>query len=86
MVALNRVVALAKVEGEKTALGELEKISGSCQGYYLYYAIKADLLKRLGAVSLAKEQLQMALQLTSNQIEKDHLLEKIASLERITKP
>ena len=81
VAALNRVVAVAKVKGEKTALDELEKIGGSFQGYYLYYAIKADLLKGLGSVSLAKEQLEKALQLTRNQIEKDHLLEKIASLK-----
>src|SRR5262249_26479984 len=46
VVALNRAVALAEVEGPDAALGELDGLG--LDGYHLFHAIRADLLRRLG--------------------------------------
>ncbi len=46
VVALNRAVALAEVEGAATALATLDSID--LPGYYLFHAVKADLLSRIG--------------------------------------
>jgi RNA polymerase sigma-70 factor (ECF subfamily) len=46
VVALNRAVALAEVHGPAAALGELGRLS--LDGYHLFHATRADLLRRLG--------------------------------------
>jgi RNA polymerase sigma-70 factor (ECF subfamily) len=45
-VALNRAVAVAEVEGPNAALALLEGLD--LDGYYLFHAIRADLLRRAG--------------------------------------
>jgi len=46
VVALNRTVALAEVRGPAAALDELGQLS--LDGYHLFHATRADLLRRLG--------------------------------------
>jgi RNA polymerase sigma-70 factor, ECF subfamily len=46
VAALNRSVALAEVDGPGAALAVLEDLQ--LESYYLYHAIRADLLRRLG--------------------------------------
>jgi RNA polymerase sigma-70 factor (ECF subfamily) len=46
VVALNRAVAVAEVDGPLAALALVEPLDLS--GYHLYHAIRADLLRRLG--------------------------------------
>src|SRR5215472_14060334 len=46
VAALNRAVAVAEVDGPQVALSGLEDLD--LDGYYLFHAIRADLLRRLG--------------------------------------
>ena len=46
VVALNRAVALAEVDGPERALEAVDRLA--LVDYYLYHAIRADLLRRLG--------------------------------------
>ena len=46
IVALNRAVAVAEVEGPDAALTLVDRLP--LGGYYLFHAIRADLLRRLG--------------------------------------
>jgi RNA polymerase sigma-70 factor (ECF subfamily) len=46
VVALNRAVAVAEVDGPAAALALVEGLD--LDGYYLFHAIRADLLRRLG--------------------------------------
>jgi RNA polymerase sigma-70 factor (ECF subfamily) len=46
VVALNRAVAVAEVDGPAAALALVEELH--LDGYYLFHAIRADLLRRLG--------------------------------------
>src|SRR4029078_2211978 len=46
VVALNRTVAVAEVEGAHAALRIVDGLD--LDGYYLFHAIRADLLRRLG--------------------------------------
>ena len=46
IVALNRAVAVAEVEGPAAALAIVDDLG--LNGYYLYHSIRADLLRRLG--------------------------------------
>jgi RNA polymerase sigma-70 factor, ECF subfamily len=46
VVALNRAVAVAEVEGPEAALALVDELD--LDGYHLFHAIRADLLRRLG--------------------------------------
>ena len=82
MIALNRVVPYEKVYGSEEALSELKKIESTTQisEHYLFFAIKADLLKASGQLSDAKAYLEKAIEKTKNQNEREYLLNKLKSL------
>ena len=67
-VALNRIVALAEVEGPAAALSVLETLQLS--RYYLFHAIRADLLRRLGHGEQAVRAYDEAISLTANEAER----------------
>ncbi|MFG2041013.1 RNA polymerase sigma factor [Dactylosporangium sp. NPDC048998] len=80
VVALNRTVALAQVRGPEHALlriAELEQ-DGRLAGYRYLPAIKADLLQRLGRTAEATLAYRQALDLTSNETEREFLTRRLA--------
>ncbi len=68
---LNRAVALAEVEGATAAL--LRSTSLDLGDYYLFHAVRADLLSRTGRNEEASSAYAAALVLTSNAIERTFL-------------
>ena len=49
IVSLHRAVAVAEVDGPDAALREVDRLDRSAiDGYYMFHAIRADLLRRLG--------------------------------------
>ena len=71
VVALNRAVAVAQVEGPDAALGVVDGLALS--GYYLYHAIRADLLRRLGRNTEAALAYEAAIARTHNAAEREFL-------------
>jgi RNA polymerase sigma-70 factor (ECF subfamily) len=71
VVALNRAVAVAEVEGPDEALRELDGLE--LDGYYLNHAIRADLLLRLGRKAEAATAYERAIALTANVAERTFL-------------
>jgi len=71
VVALNRAVAVAEVEGPDNALRELAGLE--LDGYYLFHAIRADLLLRLGHKMEAATAYERAIALTANVAERAFL-------------
>jgi RNA polymerase sigma-70 factor (ECF subfamily) len=71
IVALNRAVALAEVEGPKAALAIVDSLP--LGDYYLLYAIRADLLARSGRATEAVEAYAAAIERTDNVAERDFL-------------
>jgi RNA polymerase sigma-70 factor (ECF subfamily) len=71
VVALNRAVAVAEVRGPAAALAIVERLD--LGGYYLFHAIRADLLRRLGRDADAALAYQAAIAGTSNTAELAHL-------------
>ena len=71
VVALNRAVAVAEVDGPAAALAIVERLD--LGGYYLFHAIRADLLSRLGRGADAALAYQAAIAGTSNAAERAHL-------------
>jgi RNA polymerase sigma-70 factor, ECF subfamily len=72
VVALNRAVAVAEVQGPAAALHVVDGLN--LDGYHLFHAIRADLLARLGQPADAREAFQTAARLTENQREREYLL------------
>jgi RNA polymerase sigma-70 factor (ECF subfamily) len=71
VVALNRAVAVAEVAGPQAALDLLAELP--LDGYYLFHAIRADLLRRLGNCSEAAAAYDAALARTANTAEQAFL-------------
>ena len=71
VVALNRAVAVAEVHGPAAALTLLEDLE--LGDYYLFHAIRADLLVRLGRNTEAAAAYESAIGLTANASERAFL-------------
>lgn len=76
IVVLNRAVALAEVQGPEAALGVIDAIDAQryrLDRYYLFHAVRADLLRRLGRTGEASSAYQAAMACASNQAERNFL-------------
>ena len=71
VVALNRAVAVAEVSGPEAALTLVDGLE--LPRYYLWHAIRADLLRRLGRETEAAAAYATAADLTGNEAEKAFL-------------
>jgi RNA polymerase sigma-70 factor (ECF subfamily) len=82
VVALNRAVALAMVQGPGAALAEVEALeqAGRLAGYRYLAATKADLLRRLDRRAEAAQAYRAALDLADNAAERAFLAGRLADL------
>jgi RNA polymerase sigma-70 factor (ECF subfamily) len=81
IVALNRAVAVAEVQGAGPALALVDALDlGS---YHLFHSTRADLLGRLGRYDDARLAYDRALALTSNSAERTFLEGKRGSLPAV---
>jgi len=71
VVALNRAVAVAEVDGPDAALAIVDGLD--LRDYHLFHAIRADLLRRLGRSSEAAAAYEAAIAHTENAAERDFL-------------
>ncbi|GAB2867450.1 RNA polymerase sigma factor [Actinoallomurus bryophytorum] len=78
VVALNRAVAVAEVEGPSAALALVDGLD--LDGYHLFHAIRADLLRRLGRDAEAAQAYERAIDRTGNTAERDFLERERRSL------
>lgn len=72
VVALNRAVALAEIEGPAVALRLVDDLD--LKAFHLFHAIRGDLLARLGRIGEARQAFDTAASLTSNQAEHAYLI------------
>ncbi len=79
VVALNRAVAVAEVDGPAEALAIVADLD--LDSYYLFHAIRADLLRRLGREAEAALAYQAAIDRTQNAAEREFLARSRDSLE-----
>jgi RNA polymerase sigma-70 factor (ECF subfamily) len=86
VVALNRAVAVAEVDGPDAGLAVVDALAhgdgaiAGLGGYYLFHAIRADLLRRVGRADDAASEYEAALALTDNEAERGFLTRARASL------
>jgi RNA polymerase sigma factor (sigma-70 family) len=74
---LHRCIALRYAAGPRTALAELDALSGTLDRYHLYHATRAELLRALGRHLEARSANQRALDLTTNPAEQALLRQRL---------
>nr|BFE64756.1 RNA polymerase sigma factor [Dactylosporangium thailandense] len=82
VVALNRAVAVAEVEGPDAGLGLIEGLD--LAGYHVFHAVRADLLRRAGRSSEAQKAYEKAAGLAGNTAERDFLMTQRSNLPSAT--
>ena len=84
IVALNRAVAVANVDGPRVGIEAVEAIenSGQLRSYYLLYAVLGELQKRLNHFQAAIDNFRKALELTELTSEQSFLSERLRDSER----
>lgn len=78
VVALNRAVAVAEVEGPEQALALVDALD--LDGYHAFHAVRADLLRRLGRHTEAVRAYEAAIALTGSAPERAYLERARAAL------
>ena len=78
IVALNRAVAVAEISGPQVALQLIDDLS--IEHYYLFHAIRADLLQRLGHAEQAEAAYRAAIERTDNAAEIAFMNERVSAI------
>ena len=81
VVALNRAVAVAEVQGPALALAALEPLADQLADYHPFHVTRADFLCRLGRVDEARRAYDAALATVGNEQERAHIQRRRATLE-----
>lgn len=80
VVALNRAVAVAEVDGADAALDAVEPLRETLASFYLLHGIRAGLLARSGRTAEAAEEYETAAALCAGEAERTFLLARRAAL------
>ncbi len=81
VIELNRAVAVAMSEGPEAGLLEIDALEdGRLDGYHLFHAARADLLRRLGRAGEARSAYTRARELTDNRAEQAFLDRRLREL------
>jgi RNA polymerase sigma-70 factor (ECF subfamily) len=78
IVALNRAIAIAQVDGPQIALAQVDRLP--LAGYHAWHATRADLLRRLGRSAEARVEYDAAIGATQNSAERAYLTGRRAEL------
>ncbi|WP_091349656.1 RNA polymerase sigma factor [Micromonospora rhizosphaerae] len=78
VVALNRSVAVAEVDGAAVALALVDGLD--LAGYHVFHAVRADLLRRLGRADEARLAYGAAIERTDNAAEREFLRRRLGQV------
>ncbi len=73
IVALNRAIAVAELDGPEVALAAVDRLADRLAGYHAYHAARADLLRRLGRSQQSRAAYDTAIELAGNTAETAYL-------------
>jgi RNA polymerase sigma-70 factor (ECF subfamily) len=83
VVALNRAVAVAELDGPEVGLAAIGRLEGPLAGYHAYHATRAGLLRRLGRDRDARAAYDRAIELAGNTAETAYLTRRRDQLGQI---
>ena len=81
VVSLNRAVAVAMAEGPRAALSLVDELADHLDNYHLLYAVRADLLRRIGSSREAAKNYEKALALVTNDSERRFLERRLREVQ-----
>jgi RNA polymerase sigma-70 factor (ECF subfamily) len=73
IVALNRAIAVAELDGPDVALAAVNRLGEKLAGYRAYHATRADLLRRMGRSQESRAAYDQAIELAGNPAEATYL-------------
>ena len=73
IIALNRAVAVAELDGPEVALAVVDRLTDRLTGYHAFHATRADLLRRLGRSQESRVAYDNAIELAGNTAETAYL-------------
>jgi RNA polymerase sigma-70 factor (ECF subfamily) len=73
IVALNRAIAIAELDGPAVALAAIDRLEDTLAGYHPFHAARADLLRRLGRARESRAAYDKAIELAGNTAETAYL-------------
>ena len=73
IVALNRAIAIAELDGPEVALAAVDRLEDSLAGYHAYHTTRAELLRRLGRGQESRAAYDRAIELAGNTAETAYL-------------
>ena len=80
VVALNRAIAVAEIEGPGAALTMLDAIAPDLDDYHLLHAARGTILRRLGRRKDARAAFERAAQLAGTEADRRFLAQQIEVL------
>jgi RNA polymerase sigma-70 factor (ECF subfamily) len=80
IVALNRAIAVAELDGPEVALATVDRLEGPLAGYHAYHATRAELLRRLGLSEQSRAAYDRAIDLAGNTAETAYLTRRRAQM------
>jgi RNA polymerase sigma-70 factor (ECF subfamily) len=80
VVELNRAVAVAMADGPARGLAMVDALAGELDGYHLFHAARADLLRRLDRREEAAAAYARAIELVANPSERAYLERRVAEV------
>jgi len=80
VVALNRAIAVAEIEGPGTALTTLDAIAPDLDNYHLIHAARGTMLRRLGRRDAAQAAFERAAHLAATEAERRFLAQQLQEL------
>ncbi|GGQ35398.1 RNA polymerase sigma factor [Streptosporangium pseudovulgare] len=81
IIALNRAVAVAELDGPQVALAIVDRLAEALAGYHAYHATRADLLRRLGRSQQSRAAYDRAIELAGNTGETAYLTRRRDQLQ-----
>jgi RNA polymerase sigma-70 factor (ECF subfamily) len=83
VVSLNRAVAIAMVDGPRSALAIVDalELAGTLNHHHLLHAVRADLLRRIGSSAEAARSYERALALVTNDSERRFLERRLREVQ-----
>jgi RNA polymerase sigma-70 factor (ECF subfamily) len=80
VVQLNRAVAVAMADGPARGLPLVDRLAAELDGYHLFHATRADLLRRIGRRDDAAAAYRRALELVTNPSERAYLTRRLVEV------
>jgi len=69
IVALNRAIALAELDGPEVALAAVDRLEDTLTGYHAFHVTRAELLRRMGRSDQSRASYDRAIELAGNSAE-----------------